>query len=592
MNRLITRARSLAARALGLAPAKKPAKGPAAPAPGPSAAPASAARPARAIDPRFPDWPAILDTNRPLWDEARKRAETGPAVLVSTLVGGYQPGSIFESLLSVALTLRGAKVHTLLCDKILPGCLRAEFTDIPDPSVIVNYQLPEKLCGGCYHAGSYCYDPLELPSHRIGALTTPEEQRQARELAASIPFDEIPSWTLDGLAVGEHAYAGALRYYASGNLSIAPLGEPVLRRYLEASLLMVYAARRLITEHGIQRATFNHGLYVPQGVLGEVCRTMGVPIANWNPAYRTSCFIFSHGDTYHHTLMDEPTSAWEDMPWTPEMEEEILGYLKSRWSGTRDWIWFHEKPDEDFAAYAAEVGLDLEKPIIGLLTNVMWDAQLHYPTNAFPSMLDWVLRTIEYFKGRPDLQLVIRVHPAEIRGTSRSRQPLVPEIEQAFPELPANVFIIPPESQVSTYAAMAPANAVIIYGTKTGVELTSFGTPTIAAGEAWIRNKGLTLDATSPEDYFRILDTLPLADRMPDEQVTRARKYAYHFFFRRMVPVPALVPTGAVPPFKVQLERLEDLLPGVSPGLDLICEGIMTGSPFIYPAETLGLHDA
>jgi hypothetical protein len=589
VNRLITRARALAARALGLAPTKVPVKAPGAP---PPSSPAPSAAPARAIDPRFPDWPAILDTNRPLWEAARQRAATGPAVLVATLVGGYQPGSIFESVLSVALTLRGAKVHTLLCDKILPGCLRAEFTDVPDPNVIVNYEIPNVLCGGCYHAGSYCYDPLELPSHRIGALTTPEEQRQARELAASIPFDEIPTWTLDGLAVGEHAYAGALRYYASGNLAAAPLGEPVLRRYLESSLLVVSAARRLIQEHGIQRATFNHGLYVPQGVLGEVCRSMGVPLANWNPAYRTSCFIFSHGDTYHHTLMDEPTSAWENMPWTAEMEEEILRYLKSRWSGTRDWIWFHEKPDEDFAAYASEVGLDLEKPIIGLLTNVMWDAQLHYPTNAFPNMLDWVLRTIEYFKGRQDLQLVIRVHPAEIRGTSRSRQPLVPEIEKAFPELPPNVFVIPPESQVSTYAAMAPANAVIIYGTKTGVELTSMGTPTIAAGEAWIRNKGLTLDATSPEDYFQILDTLPLAGRMPDEQVTRARMYAYHFFFRRMVPVPPLVPTGGVPPFKLQIEKLDDLLPGVNPGLDIICDGILTGAPFIYPAETLGLHDA
>lgn len=551
----------------------------------------ASAPPAHAIDPRFPDWAAILDTNRPLWDAARARAATGPNVLVSTLVGGYHAGSIFESLLSVALTLRGARVHTLLCDKILTGCLRAEFTDVPDPNVLVNYQLPSVLCDGCYASGSACYDPLELPSHRISSLTTDDERAQAREIAASVPFDEIPTWTLDGLAIGEHAYAGALRYYASGNLQAAPLGEPVLRRYLEASLLTVFAARRLIREQGIERAAFNHGLYVPQGVLGEVCRGLGIPVANWNPAYRTSCFIFSHGDTYHHTLMAEPTSAWEDMPWTPEMEEEILGYLKSRWSGTRDWIWFHEKPDEDFAAYAREVGLDLDKPIIGLLTNVMWDAQLHYPTNAFPNMLSWVLQTIEYFKSRPDLQLVIRVHPAEIRGTSRSRQPLVPEIEQAFPTLPPNVFIIPPESQVSTYAAMAPANAVIIYGTKTGVELTSMGTPTIAAGEAWIRNKGLTLDATSPEDYFQILDTLPLAERMPPEQVTRARKYAYHFFFRRMVPVPALVPTGKAPPFRVEIERLDDLLPGKYPGLDVLCDGIMNGTPFIYPAEELGLHD-
>ena len=106
---------------------------------------------------------------------------------------------------------------------------------------------------------------------------------------------------------------------------------------------------------------------MPQGVLGEVCRSLGVRVANWNPAYRTSCFIFSHGDTYHHTLMAEPTEAWEDMPWTPEMEAADLAYLKSRWSGTRDWIWFHDEPDEDFAAYAREVGLDLNKPIVGLL---------------------------------------------------------------------------------------------------------------------------------------------------------------------------------------------------------------------------------
>jgi len=205
--------------------------------------------------------------------------------------------------------------------------------------------------------------------------------------------------------------------------------------------------------------------------------------------------------------------------------------------------------------------------------------------------LAWFIQTIRYFERRPDLQLLLRVHPAEIRGTARSRQPLVPEIERAFPTLPPNVFIIPPESQVSTYAAMAQTNAVVIFGTKTGVELTSVGIPTIVAGEAWIRNKGLTLDASSPEDYFRILDGLPLPDRMPPEQVTRARKYAYHFFFRRMIPLPFMRPTGAWPPYEVAIESLDDLLPGRQPGLDVICDGILEGKPFVYPAEERGVHD-
>ena len=66
--------------------------------------------------------------------------------------------------------------------------------------------------------------------------------------------------------------------------------------------------------------------------------------------------------------------------------------------------------------------------MIGLLTNVSWDAQLHYPANAFPNMLEWLVRTCEYFATRPDLQLLIRVHPAEISGFPPSRQPMLGEL--------------------------------------------------------------------------------------------------------------------------------------------------------------------
>jgi hypothetical protein len=129
------------------------------------------------------------------------------------------------------------------------------------------------------------------------------------------------------------------------------------------------------------------------------------------------------------------------------------------------------------------------------------------------------------------------------------------------------------------------SNAVLIYGTKTGLELACQGLPVIIAGEAWARHKGFTYDPSSPAEYLALLDQLPFAARISADMLQRARKYAYHFYFRRMIPLEITDPTGSWPPFKIKVSGLDDLRPGQHTGLDVICDGILRGTPFIYPAE-------
>jgi hypothetical protein len=531
------------------------------------------------------DWGRWVAQDRAWWQAAKAKAAQGPPVLVATTVGGFKAGSYVESMLAVALTLRGANVKLLLCDKAMPACLQAKINDAFTPGHLARYEISQSLCQSCYAVGTELLAPLGLETITYSSLLTEADRREARAIAHDLPASDIRAYARDGMAVGEHAAAGALRFFARGQLDGEPAGEAVLRRFLEASLLTATTVRRLFSRERFDAACFNHGIYVPQGVIAEACRRSDVRVVAWHAAYRKSCFIFSHDDTYHHTLLSEPTSSWEEIPWSQAKEQQTLDYLASRLNGSRDWIWFHEKPLEDIDKIARECGVDFSKPVIGLLTNVFWDAQLHYRANAFADMLDWIVQTIRYFERRPDLQLLIRIHPAEVRGTIPSRQPLLAEIRKAFPRLPGNVFIIPPESNSSTYAAMYKCDSVLIYGTKTGVELTSVGIPVIVAGEAWIRGKGMTRDANSPQEYFRLLDQLPAGKRMEGAALERARKYAYHFFFRRMIPLPFMQPGQ---PFTVAIEGLKDLLPGRYPGLDVICDGILQRKPFVYPAEQFG----
>lgn len=545
-----------------------------------------------------------LDTRLLLWRRRRLAASGYPAwsnivaveqlpapsldvaspvkVLIATSIGSHLPAMQMETTLAAALCLRGAKVDALLCDSLLPACQMCEPRFFVSPSDFARRGPQKSLCGDCFAPGKRVYGELGTTVHRYSDNVTAEERAEAKRLARDLTFVEMENFEFEGLKVGEHAKAGALRFYASASIGHEPDADAILRRYFEAALLTVHAADRLMKRERYDVAVFHHGIYVPQGLIGEVARRNGVRVVNWNPAYRRNCFLFSHDDTYHHTLMDEPVETWEAMAWTEKKAEGIRRYLRSRWEGSNDWIRFQGDPVFGRDRILQEIGCDPSKPIIACLTNVMWDAQLHYPANAFANMLEWLLHTIRYFATRPDVQLVIRVHPAEITGTVPTRQPVVQVLKEHFGVLPSNVFVVAPESDISTYVLAEMSDSAIIYGTKTGVELAAVGIPVIVAGEAWIRGKGLTRDATSPANYDAWLANLPIGARMDAKKVDRALKYAHHFFFRRMIPVGCFKQGPGWPPFEFSGRSLDDIREGADPGLDCICSGILSGTPFVF----------
>lgn len=543
--------------------------------------------PAPHAGPALPAFDAMIQANEETWRAALALPDRTP-VLVATSTGGHHAVIPVEGMLCAALTLRGAAPQVLLCDGALPACQECDIFRYPDVADFVGTGPQPDRCEQCFSEAAAMYAGIGVPVLRYSQFITDAHRSEAREIAASADLLDVQSLVVDGVSVGEHAYAGALRFFARGELSAEPAGDAVLRRYIEAAVLTARAAEGAAAHVQPEVAVFHHGIYVPQGLVGDVMRREGVRVVNWAVAYRKQCFIFSHDDSYHRTMMDEDVSLWEDMAWGPEQEDAILDYLRARWYGTSDWILVQTDGETSAERIATELGLDFSVPTVALLTNVIWDAQLFYESNAFPDMLEWLMQTIRYFGQRQDLQLVIRVHPAEVSGTLATRQPVVAEVMAHFAELPPNVRLIGPERKISTYALADACDAAIIYGTKTGVELAAMGIPVIVAGEAWIRDKGITFDARTAEEYFGILDGLPLGERLDATRLERARRYAYHFFMRKMIPIELMSPTGGWPPFELKIERIGELSEGRSLGLDVVCDGILKKTPFVFPAERVG----
>lgn len=530
----------------------------------------------------IPNWSEIFLSDMDGWQNYVEQAKGGPKVLIATCTGGNSTMTPLESLMAVGLTLRGANVEFLLCDKALPACPNMITFGTEDQSDFIENG-PNK-CDWCFGSGFKTYEQLGLEINTLSQWSKPEDFSIALEISKKFDLNNVTEFHDQGVLIGHHAFTGSLRYFGRGDLDNEPNGLAVMQRYLQAGIIANRSLHRLFEEKKFDHALINQGIYVPQGVAVGVSKKFGATVTVFDIAYRKKSIILDNWSK----KFEEDNEHWRSLPWNKDMEREIQDYLNSRRKGTLDWIQVQNADGPDSVSQISkELKIDFDKPTIALLTNVIWDAQVFYPTNAFKSMIEWLRVTIEYFKKRQDLQLLIRVHPGELQGFVKSRQLAVDEIKKMFPELPANIFVIPPESPINTYAAIDKCNAVIIYATTAGIELAGAGFPVIVGGEAWVRGKGFTFDAESGDSYYKILDQLPFAqDRLVSEEFILAQKYAYHHYFRRMIPLEMLEPQDSNNvPYTIKHVGIKGFLPGADIGLDVICDGVLKGTDFYYPHE-------
>jgi hypothetical protein len=179
-----------------------------------------------------------------------------------------------------------------------------------------------------------------------------------------------------------------------------------------------------------------------------------------------------------------------------------------------------------------------QRPIVLLPTNVLGDSATLGRTLFSKSMADWMDHTIRFFADRSEVQLVIRIHPAE----TWTKGPSVMEIIRiALPELPSHIRVIGATEKVNTYDLMDIADLALVYTTTAGLEMATRGIPVLVSGLAQYRKKGFTLDADSWEEYFSVLDQalkkLP-GGRLTPEQIERAWNYTYFYFREYPRPFP------------------------------------------------------
>jgi hypothetical protein len=118
------------------------------------------------------------------------------------------------------------------------------------------------------------------------------------------------------------------------------------------------------------------------------------------------------------------------------------------------------------------------------------------------------------------------------------------------------------------------------------MEFSPFGTNIICGGESYVKNKGFTFDSKSKQEYFSHLEKLPFKESLTEDQILLAKKYAYHFFFRRSIEIPSLFHTPELwPNFNLKYDFYNKLINQEDKGLEKVCKSIIKGTPLIFKDE-------
>lgn len=317
--------------------------------------------------------------------------------------------------------------------------------------------------------------------------------------------------------------------------------EPVYKMRLERNEDIARNALAWLTTNKPDVVIIPNGTIQEFAVVYEVAKYLNIPVTTYEFGDQRQRVWIAQDAKVMEQETDALWEAYRDKP----LERSELHKTRELFEARRKAsIWknfsrlWQRAPAKGVTAARKELGLDDERPVVLLATNVLGDS-LTLGREVFThTMEEWIVRTLQYFVGKPNTQLVIRVHPGEMLTHGQS---MVDVVQHVIPDLPEHIHLIKPEDTTNTYDLIAAADLGLVYTTTVGLEMAMSGVPVVVVGNTHYADKGFTIDPQSWVKYYKIIGSVlqdPVGHRLTDQQIDLAWAYAYRFFFDFPRPMP------------------------------------------------------
>jgi hypothetical protein len=490
----------------------------------------------------------------------------GKRVLINShFVWNYGP---VEYATGAALKERGHSVTMVACG------------GLPDYCQLQNSTQQRPPCAQCFANVTERIDAYQLPHTSMASHLTSADIDYARSVAESTPREKLRDLMEDGINVGYLGYINLFQYFKGFSYEVTEEVEAVWRKCIASAILTTRASARILAEFRPDVFVTVNGKFLHWAPFVQRCRMLGIPFVTWEDFQLTpSTVMFASNEIAHEQMQRESWEMAMAVPLNDEQKAEVRNHFKL-WStgGITKWAGFGKDVSADADELRSFLRLSPDRPVISLFPNIAWDSSSVGFETAFTSIFDWLSKTIEYAARRPDLDFVIRAHPAEGRLPPewRSTVTTCEAIRRFGPPIPSNVRLVDSNDPVNSYSLAELSAVCMLYTSTLGVEFPLRGIRTWVAAGAYYGGKGLTVDLQSPEHMTELLDANRFPPRLTPEEIERAERFVYLVRFRGTFEFPYLAGHD-----ELDLKQWSDLAPGGNKVIDQLCDRIVSAKPMI-----------
>ncbi len=348
------------------------------------------------------------------------------------------------------------------------------------------------VCKQCQHNDSLIRTDFKFVGPTLRDMLTAEDTGEVDEALAHLTRETAPDLVWKEIPVGKIALYQVLLRYKKFNLAFEEAEWAQYLVDLRHTMYSTIAAHKFFEFHRPDRVLVYNGLYSVNRALCLIAELKGIPAyfmhAGSNLARRFQTVTIGRGETFRYmpALLDQ-SKRFADVPATAAELSTSTDHFLELLRGQNIFVYSKGKSSTYFDARKHFKLNDRQRLIVATMSSddeeaagLLVGAQTPRENLLFSSQIEWIQAVLDYTRDRPDLFLVIRVHPRDFPNRRESKKSQHAKLlESTFATVPPNAAMNWPSDGISLYDLIDQTDVFLNAWSSTGRDLPMLGVPVV-----------------------------------------------------------------------------------------------------------------